>query len=91
MLKLYVAARILDQSPKLYADMMSNPYGKGTIKVFLDTLVEPKKAALDKERFITYFEEASDYFSPEMKKKATMVTDEVIRLMAEYVLDGESD
>ncbi|MEM4297720.1 MAG: prephenate dehydrogenase/arogenate dehydrogenase family protein [Nitrososphaerota archaeon] len=89
-LKFYISARILDQNSELYADIMGNPYADKAVSSLLDRLKALKEAMDKKEDFIKLFIEASQYFKPEQRKRATMITNDIIAYLTELEESDDS-
>jgi prephenate dehydrogenase len=84
-LRLDMVGRILNQDPKLYADIeILNPKAKKAIKTYLKTSKNLLKVIQNKDRdgFIKYFKEAADYFG-DFKKEAEEYSNYLIEKIVE--------
>lgn len=84
-LRLDMVGRILNQDPKLYADIeILNPRAKKAIKSYLKTSKRLLKIIQKKDRqgFIKYFKEASNYFG-DFKKEAEEYSNYLIEKLVE--------
>jgi len=84
-LRLDMVGRILNQDPKLYADIeILNPLAKNAIKAYLETskvllkIIQKK----DSKAFIRYFEEAANYLG-DFKKEAEECSNYLIEKLVE--------
>ena len=79
-LRMDMVGRILNQDPQLYADIeISNPEIPEAISAYVKSSEELQKIILsqDREGFIEYFQQASDFFG-DFKKEAAEYSDYVI-------------